>query len=75
MRLEYINQDKSRIYTDSMKTKDIYAITITPTYNFSKNSYARVEASYMNANKAFQNKQGNIKNVRIYLSEEIAFLF
>lgn len=75
LRLEYINQGQSRIYTDSMKAKRIYTATLTPTYHFTDNSYFRVEGSYINADGAFADRRGNVKNSRAYLAAEVGFIF
>ncbi len=75
LRLEYINQGKSKIYTDSTDAKDIYAITFTPTYHFSDNTYFRIEGSYINADKSFTDDNGNLKDSRYYLSCEVGLKF
>lgn len=75
LRLEYIDQGGSRIYTDNTNARHIYTATITPTYHFSDNSYVRIEGAYIGADRAFQNKDGDVKDGRIYLSAELGFLF
>ena len=75
LRIEYIDQGRSRIYTESTAAKHIYAATLTPTYNFSEHAYARVGGAYISADRAFQDKSGNVKDGRIYLSAELGLLF
>jgi hypothetical protein len=54
IRLEYINQDKSQLYTESPDTQDIYSATLSPTWHFNDSAYIRAEASYINADSAFE---------------------
>ena len=75
VRLEYINQGKSKIYLDSEDAEDIYVFTITPTYNFSENAYIRAEASYVEGDKGFEDDQGNTEDSRTYFSMELGFKF
>lgn len=75
LRLEYIDQGKSRIYIDNMATKHIYTATISPTYKFCEKAYARIESAYVHADHGFADKNGNTKNSRICLAAEIGYLF
>ncbi len=75
LRLEYINQGSSMIYSDNSNTDRIYTATITPTYNFSDNTYVRVEASYVSADFAFADQDGYVKDKRSYLAAEMGYRF
>jgi len=75
VRLEYIHQDKSRIYIDNEDTKNIYTISITPTYNITKTCYLRLEGSYINAKDGFSNDNGKVKNYRYYIASEVGMVF
>ncbi len=75
VRLEYIDQGKSKIYIDSMEAEHIYTATISPTYNFNEKAYIRFESSYVDADKAFNDKNGNSENNRICLAAEVGYLF
>jgi hypothetical protein len=75
LRLEYIDQGESRIYIDNADAKHIFAVTISPTYWFGENAYMRVESAYVNADDAFAEKNGDIKNSRICLAAEVGYLF
>jgi hypothetical protein len=74
-RLEYIDQARSRIYIDSADTKHIYALTVSPTWHFNENIYARAEAAYVKADGAFADKDGILKDNRVNLAFEIGFIF
>ena len=75
LRLEYIHQGESKIYIDSEKTKNIYSITLTPTYHFSDSIYLKLEGAYINAKDGFENNEGKIKDSRYYISSEIGVVF
>jgi len=75
VRLEYIDQGESGIYSESLYAKRIYTATISPTYHFSENAYIRVESAYIAADKAFADKSGNSKNNRICLAAEVGYVF
>jgi len=75
LRLEYIDQGSSKIYTDDTKARRIYAATLTPTYHFTENSYFRMEGSYINADGAFADQRGTVENSRVYLAVEAGFIF
>jgi hypothetical protein len=75
IRLEYINQDESQIYIECADTRHIYAATISPTWHFNENAYARAEAAFVKADAAFADKAGNLKDNRINLAFEIGFMF
>ena len=75
VRLEFIDQGKSRIYSESLATEHIYTATISPTYSFYENAYVRVESAYVNADAAFADKSGTCKNYRISLAAEVGYLF
>ena len=74
IRAEYINQGKSQIYIQNSQVKDIYALTITPTYDFTENSFARMEIGYAYAKDSFEINTSN-NDESIELSIEFAFLF
>ena len=75
LRLEYIHQGKSKIYIDNEKSKNIYSITLTPTYHFSGPTYLRIEVSYINAKDGFKSNSGKNKNSRYYISSEMGVVF
>lgn len=75
VRLEYIDQGKSRIYIDNADAKHIYAATISPTFRFCDSAYIRAETAYVNADNAFADKDGNSKNNRICLAAEVGYIF
>lgn len=75
VRLEFVNQGKSMIYSDSTDAKRMYSATITPTWHFSENTYFRVSSAYINADGAFADHRGNKKNNRVYLAAETGFIF
>jgi len=75
LRLEYIDQGKSRIYTDNTDARHIYTATITPTYHFSENAYMRIEGAYIGADGTFAEKDGDVKDGRVYVSMELGFVF
>ncbi len=75
VRLEYIDQGKSRIYIDNADAKQIYAATVSPTFTFCDTAYIRTETAYVNADKAFSDKDGNRKNSRICLAAEVGYIF
>ncbi len=75
LRIEYINQGDSKIYTDSIKADNIFAVTFTPTYNFSDSVYFRIEGAYINADGSFANNQGTPKDSRYYFASEFGLRF
>jgi hypothetical protein len=75
LRLEYIDQGESRIYIDTADAKHIFAATISPTYTFCEHAYIRVESAYVNADHAFDDKNGNSKDSRICLAAEVGYSF
>ncbi len=75
LRIEYINQGDSKIYTDSVKADNIFAITFTPTYNFSDSAYFRIEGAYIKADDSFANGNGNAKDSRYYFASEFGLKF
>jgi len=75
LRLEYIDQGKSRIYIDNVDAKHIYTATISPTYTFCEHAYIRVESAYVHADHGFADKNGNSKDHRICLAAEVGYLF
>jgi hypothetical protein len=75
IRLEYINQDKSQLYTESPDTQDIYSATVSPTWHFNDSAYIRAEAAYINGDSAFEDDSGNIKDHRFNLAVELGYLF
>jgi hypothetical protein len=74
-RFEYINQDKSQVYLESLNAKHIYAATVSPTWYFDKNTYIRAESAYVKADGAFADEQGNTRDNRINLAIELGLLF
>jgi hypothetical protein len=75
LRLEYIQQGKSRIYLPIQDAEDIYAATLTPTYNFTDNVFIRTEVSYVNADNGFSNYKGKPKNDKFLFSVETVVKF
>ncbi len=75
IRLEYIKQDKSRIYTENPDAHDIYSATVSPTWHFSDSTYIRAEAAYINGDSAFEDKTGNSKDQRLNLAVELGYMF
>ena len=75
LRIEYIDQGDSKIYTDSAKADDIFAVTFTPTYNFSDSAYFRIEGAYINADDSFANNNGTSKDSRYYIASEFGLRF
>jgi hypothetical protein len=74
-RFEYIAQDESQIYIENPDTNRIYAATFSPTWHFNENIYARAEAAYVKADRAFSNEEDFPKDNRINIAFEIGFLF
>jgi hypothetical protein len=74
-RFEYINQDKSQVYLESLNAKHIYAATVSPTWYFDENTYIRAESAYVKADGAFADEQGKTRDNRINLAIELGFLF
>ena len=75
LRIEYINQGNSKIYVENTEADNIFAITFTPTYNFSDSAYFRIESGYVNSNKSFENNNGNLKDSKFYFSSEVGLKF
>jgi hypothetical protein len=75
LRLEYIHQGKSRIYLSSEDAENIYAATLTPTYNFTDNVLIRTEGSYVHANGGFSDHEGRPKDDKFLFSTELVFKF
>ena len=75
LRLEYIQQGKSRIYLQSEDAESIYAATLTPTYNFTDNVLIRTEGSYVHADDGFSNRKGRPKDDKFLFSSELVFKF
>jgi hypothetical protein len=75
LRLEYIDQGESCMYSENPDTKRIYSVTLSPTYHLNENAYIRVESAYISGDRAFADKQDNIKDNRISLAAEIGYLF
>ena len=75
VRLEYINQDSSRIYIDTINAERISSVTVSPTWYFDEKTYVRVESVYVNADSAFIHKDGISKDNRISLAIEVGLLF
>jgi len=74
-RLEYINQDKSRIYIESTAAKQIYAATVSPTWHFNENAYIRAESAYVKADGGFADENGRTRDSRVNLAVELGFIF
>ena len=75
VRLEYIDQGESRIYTGNVNAKRIYTATVSPTYTFCKTAYVRIESAYVRADDTFADKNQTPKNNRICLAAEVGYLF
>ncbi|NOY69665.1 MAG: outer membrane beta-barrel protein [Deltaproteobacteria bacterium] len=75
VRMEFVNQGKSMIYSDSTQAKRIYSASITPTWHFTENCYCRALSAYVCADGAFADHRGNVKNSRVYLAAETGFIF
>jgi hypothetical protein len=75
LRLEYIHQGKSRIYLPIQDAEDIYAATITPTYNFTDNILIRTEVSYVHADNGFSDYKGKPKDDKFLFSAETVVKF
>jgi hypothetical protein len=75
IRLEYINQDKSQHFIESPVAIEIYTATISPTWHFNDSEYIRAEAAYINADSAFEDDSGNIKNHRFNFAVELGYIF
>ncbi len=75
LRLEYISQGKSQIFSDSIEANKIYSFSLTPTYEATEKSYLRAEITYTKADKTFENKEGKLKDNRIYIAVELGYLF
>ncbi|MGQ9500239.1 MAG: outer membrane beta-barrel protein [Dissulfurimicrobium sp.] len=75
LRLEYIDQGKSRIYLDSIDADNIYSATFTPTYNFTDNVYLRGEVSYTSADKGFSDDSGRTKDNKYFFAVETGVKF
>lgn len=75
IRIEYIQDNtKGNIYSAPYKTG--YTITLTPTYNISKNSYIRGEISYIKSDeKVFSDSNENKKYTKTSAALELGFLF
>ncbi len=73
LRVEYIDQCKSGIYTGG--AGDIYAITATPTLHLTANTYARIEGVYVHNNDGFENGEGNPADHKWYVGTELGFTF
>jgi hypothetical protein len=75
LRLEYIEQGKSRIYLPIQDAKDIYAATLTPTYNFTDNVLIRTEVAYAHADNGFSDYKGKLKDDKFLFSVETVVKF
>jgi hypothetical protein len=75
LRLEYIDQGKSGIYLPSPAAENIYATTLTPTYNFTDNVLIRTEGSYVHADNGFSDGSGRPKDNKFLFSTEVVFKF
>ena len=75
LRLEYIDQGESRIYTSGLETHRIYAATLTPTYRISEQAYIRAEMAYVRGDNAFTDKDGNMKDDKMWAAAEVGYLF
>jgi hypothetical protein len=75
LRLEYIQQGKSKIYLPIQDAEDIYAATITPTYNFTDNVLIRTEVAYVHADNGFTDHKGKPKDDKFLFSSEVVLKF
>jgi hypothetical protein len=75
LRLEYIQQGKSRIYLPSPDAESIYAATLTPTYNFTDNVLIRTEGVYVHADNGFSDHKGKPRDNKFLFSSEVVVKF
>ncbi|ADY73687.1 hypothetical protein Dester_1049 [Desulfurobacterium thermolithotrophum DSM 11699] len=75
VRLEYVNQGKSKIYVDSEDADNIYTITVTPTYHLTDDIYIRAEGGYVYAQNGFEDNHGQRKDSKYYVSFEVGYAF
>jgi hypothetical protein len=75
LRLEYINQKNSQIFIENPDTKDIYTVTVSPTWHYNENTYIRAEAAYVKADGGFVDEDGRIRDNRINCAIELGFTF
>ncbi len=73
LRIEYIDQCQSQIYTAG--AGDIYAVTFTPTIYPTENTYVRAEGGYVHNNHGFENGWGQSQNHKWYVCAEVGFKF
>ncbi|WP_457642664.1 outer membrane beta-barrel protein [Persephonella sp.] len=80
IRIEYVdNGDSTDMWGSGIYLtgkKSAWSFTITPTYKPTKNTFARVEASYISTDqKVFNDDKGSEKDNRTVLAFEAGFLF
>ena len=75
LRFEYINQKSSQMYIENPDTKDIYTATVSPIWHYNENTYIRSEAAYVNADDAFTDEGGRVKDNKINFAVELGFTF
>ncbi|WP_457639658.1 outer membrane beta-barrel protein, partial [Persephonella sp.] len=80
IRIEYVdNGDSTDMWGSGIYLtgkKSAWSFTITPTYKPTKNTFARVEASYISTDqKVFNDDKGSTKDNRTVLAFEAGFLF
>jgi hypothetical protein len=74
VRFEYFSEGSTGIYTGAKSIANTgYSLTVTPTFQISKNSYIRAEAAYLQTQeKVFAN---NTQNNRTVIALEAGFTF
>jgi len=75
VRLEYVHQEESQIYLESINAERIFTATVTPTYHCNENTFVRVETAYVQADTAFAGKNGNTESDTFSLAMEVGFFF
>jgi hypothetical protein len=75
LRLEYVDRGGRRIYMDDAATHTLWSATVAPKYQWTESTYLRAEASYVRANDAFAEQDGDPRDSRIYLAGELGYIF
>lgn len=74
LRLEYLDDGTSGIYAGGVDKG--YTVTITPTYNFSANTFVRAEVAYVSAdNNVFTDHLGNPTDSKTSVALQAGFKF
>jgi len=75
VRLEYVDQGKSMIYTESADAETIFTASVTPTYNVMDNAFIRAEVAYVQADGAFADDNGKSEDNRFCFAAELGYMF